>query len=613
MNGLTLAGRQTALAAAALLLALPAVLRAAAPTALPSRPNVLVIISDDQSYSDFGFTGNARVRTPAIDRLAAEGAVFRNFVVAAACSPSRAAIYTGREHLSTGVWGVPPRANLRRDEVLMPAFFKAAGYRTLHVGKADCTRTYESQPWQRGWDNAFVIDGGYLHRDPIITHKDGSGKVEGWTADIMTDRALEFIRGAGNDPWFMTVAYIIPHLPWVCDEAFSAPFLKQGLSPQLAACYGSIAQLDAAVGRLLAGLSAAGQDQRTIVLFVSDNGMTDKDPDSKPLSEEDWALRNRDRLRGHKATVWENGIRVPLLVRWPGRIAPGDRPQFGCAEDILPTLLDLAQVPANSQPHLPFTGVSLRAALEDPAAADRHPGAFRMAIAFAGSPRAPTGIVPDPHALRYEDHHLTLREARFKFHALPGGETALYDLTADPGEAADVRGQYPEAAARLAQECRRRWDDVIAGGRAFGMPTLVVGGPAAQTNARRRGVSLVPASAAQTLSGKVRVVAQTAQGFAQAGDGASYAIEVREASRYQVMVRGQGLDACAPLRVELGGQVLSPVKGAPTAISFGVVTLPAGPGVLTVRSAEPGPGAAPATLKDIALTLVPAPAGDANP
>lgn len=599
---------------AGLALAPGRVVAAAAAPAAGRRPNVLVIISDDQGYSDFGFTGNPRVRTPALDRLASEGAVFRNVVVAAACSPTRAAIYTGREHLSTGVWGVPPRANLRRDEALLPAFFKAAGYRTLHVGKADCTRTYESQPWQRGWDDAFLVDGGYVHRDPILTHKDGSGKVEGWTADLVTDRALEFIRGAGDEPWLATVAYIIPHLPWVCDEAFSAPFRQQGLSPQLAACYGAIAQLDAAVGRLLAGLREAGQEDRTVVLFISDNGMTDKDPDSQPLSAADWEIRNPHRLRGHKATVWENGIRVPMVVRWPGRIAPGDRPQFGCAEDILPTLLDLARVPAEGCAHQPFTGVSLRAALEDPASVDHHRGAFRLAIAFAGSPRAPTGIIPDPRALRYEDHHLVLREARFKFHALPGGETALYDLAADPSEETDVRGEFPEVAARLGQECRQRWDEVLAGGRAFGMPVLLVGaGAGLPAGGRRSGASLVPASAAQALTGRVRVVAQTAQGFAAAGDSARYALDVRTPGRYQVMLRGQALDACAPLRIDLAGRELSPVKGAPTAISFGVVTLDAGPVTLIIAVAADRPDAVPATLKDVALTPVVAAAAPAVP
>ena len=155
----------------------------------------------------------------------------------------------------------------------------------------------------RGWDDAFLIDGGYLQRDPIITHKAGSGQVEGWTAEILTDRAVEFIRTAGDAPWFMTVAHIIPHLPWICEERFSVPFRDQGLSPELAVCYGSIAQLDEAVGRLPAGLKQAGQDSRTIVVFVSDNGMTDKDSASKPFSPEDCKRRNIHHIRGQRIEV----------------------------------------------------------------------------------------------------------------------------------------------------------------------------------------------------------------------------------------------------------------------------------------------------------------------
>ena len=111
-----------------------------------ARPNVLVIISDDQGYSDFGFTGNAVVKTPHLDRLAAKSQCCK-LMVAAAYSPSRAAIFTGREHLGTGVWGVPPRANLCRDKVLAPAFFQRAGYGTRHVGKPNWVATHESQRW----------------------------------------------------------------------------------------------------------------------------------------------------------------------------------------------------------------------------------------------------------------------------------------------------------------------------------------------------------------------------------------------------------------------------------------------------------------------------------
>ncbi|MEI8079342.1 MAG: sulfatase-like hydrolase/transferase [bacterium] len=117
-----------------------------------SRPNVLLIISDDQGFGDFGFNGNTLVRTPNLDRLAGESALFRNFTVAAACSPTRAALFTGRDHLLTGVWGVPPRANLLPDETRMPAFFKASGYRTLHVGKLDCAKMGKGDPRAFGWD-----------------------------------------------------------------------------------------------------------------------------------------------------------------------------------------------------------------------------------------------------------------------------------------------------------------------------------------------------------------------------------------------------------------------------------------------------------------------------
>ena len=436
--------------------------------ATAAHPNVLFIISDDQGFSDFGFTGSPLVETPVIDRLAAQSAVFRNFVVAAACSPSRSTFYTGRDHLLTGVWGVPPRSNLRKDEALMPAFFRATGYRTFYAGKADTARLPESSPWERGWDQGYFVSG-YQHRDPTLPNRLGTLQAKGWTADLITDLVLEFVREKRPEPWFATAAYIIPHLPWVCDETFSAPFLARGLSPDLALCYGSIAQMDTAIGRLLQGLRELGQEENTLVVFVSDNGMSNKATAEREMTESDWAKRNLHRLRGHKATVWENGIRVPLLVRWPGHIAPGERKQFGGAEDILPTLLDLAGVKPDSVAHLPFTGVSLRPALAKAAETMERPPLFRIAISGPGSPR--DGIA-EARQRKYEDHHLTLRGPRFKYHALPGGSGALYDLEADPGEQTDVQTRFPEVAARMAVECRQRWDAIIASGRSFAPPPV---------------------------------------------------------------------------------------------------------------------------------------------
>jgi arylsulfatase A len=456
-----------------LLIASPDALQAAG--AQTEKPNVLLIISDDQGYADFGFMGNRLVQTPNLDRLAGQSALFKNFVVAAACSPTRTALWTGRDHLLTGVWGVPPKANLREDEIRMPAFFKADGYRTFHVGKLDSVVVNKVLPDVFGWEE-WSGPGGYQHRDPMIVSSAGAPRrAEGWTADLETDEVLKIIRTNRDAPWFASVAFIIPHMPWVCDEKYSAPFLAQGCSTNLAACYGSIAQMDACIGRLLDGLRETGQEERTIVVFLSDNGMSS--PEVQELAKqdqqawtygdvpgEDWEKRNVAGLRGHKAIVWENGIRVPLLVRWPGTIMPGERKQFGCVEDLLPTLLDLATVSSTVQNHLPFSGVSLRPALDDAEKTFERPAALRLDIAGVGAP------VNGPGGRNFENIHLTLRGPRFKFHALPGGKSSLFDLDADPGETTDVQAQLPEVAAKMAAECRQRWDEILESGRAFAPP-----------------------------------------------------------------------------------------------------------------------------------------------
>ena len=437
--------------------------------AAPASPNVLLIVSDDQGYGDFGFNGNKLVRTPVLDRLSGESAMFRNFAAAAACSPTRAALWTGRDHLLTGVWGVGARAGLRPDEARMPAFFKADGYSTFHVGKLDSVKVGKDGPSTFGWDE-WLGGGGYEHHDPLLYGSKGNGHAEGWTAELWTDRAVAFIREHRGRPWFASVAFIIPHMPWVCDEKYSAPFLAQGCSASLAPCYGSIAQMDGCIGRLLDTLRETGQADNTVVVFFSDNGQTG--PEAKQADADgfvqgvDWEKRNVAHLRGHKATVWENGIRVPFLVRWPGRIAAGERRQFGCVEDILPTLLDLAHVRSEALPHLPFTGVSLAPTLKDAAVIFERPDVLRMAISGAGSPR---GDDTGPKSTRLEDLHLALRGPQYKYHALPQGKCALYDLTADPGETKDVQATYPDVTARMARSCRARWDAILGSGRAFAM------------------------------------------------------------------------------------------------------------------------------------------------
>jgi arylsulfatase A-like enzyme len=451
------------------LCALPLLCPGAGMDVSAKRPNVLFIITDDQGFSDFGFTGNPWVKTPVMDRLARESARFENFVVAPACSPSRAAFFTGRDHLHTGVWGVPPRDNLGTDEALMPAYFKAAGYKTFYAGKRDMGSPPNSSPWERGWDNGYFVSN-YQHKDPVLPNRGATINPKGWTCDIMTDLILNFWKENPDKPWLATAAYIIPHLPFVCDETYMVPFLEKGLSADLALCYGSIAQLDASVGRLLDGLKESGQADNTIVVLVSDNGMSQKTNSGQDYSEKDWAIRDFHQLRGSKALAWENGIRVPCLIRWPGHITPGVREQMGAAEDLLPTVLDLASISADTVSHRPLTGVSLRPVLDDASAEMVHPDLFRMAISGPGAPKD----IADGMPRKFEEHHLTLRGPRFKYHALPGGKCALYDLVADPGESVDIQYNFPEVAAGMAKEIRNRWDALIAEGRCF-IPVLNTG------------------------------------------------------------------------------------------------------------------------------------------
>ena len=449
--------------------------RLEAQEAMPkNRPNVLFIISDDQGFGDFGFNGNKMVQTPVLDQLATDSALFKSFAVTPACSPSRISFYTGRNHFVTGVWGVPPRANPLPDEIRMPAFFKSQGYRTLHVGKLDCVIAGKEKPTAFGWEE-WMGGGGYEQKDPMIYGSSANRKMQGWTCDLYTDATIDYVTRHANEPWFVSLAYIIPHLPWECEEKYKAPFLAKGCSPSLADCYGSIAQMDANIGRLLEALRKTGQSERTIVVFVSDNGATSKEAHKQAesndgyISDKDWEIRNVAKLRGCKAGVWENGIRVPLIVSWPGRIVKGERAQFGGAEDILPTMLDLAGIDTKSVPHLPWDGVSLVPALLDSKSVFQRPELFRMVIWGEGGPVFVKGSpeLPDEKNKNYEEHHLTLRGAVYKFHTRPGGGKLLFNIQEDPGERKDISAENPEIVAQMDLRCRQQWEELVSSGRAF--------------------------------------------------------------------------------------------------------------------------------------------------
>lgn len=542
-----------------------------------NHPNVLVIITDDQGFGDFGFTGNKIVQTPNMDRLAKESARFDNFIVAAACSPTRSAFMTGRNHMKTGVWGVGPRNVQLSDEVIMPQFFKAAGYKTGYIGKRDGIYTVEKEGHQRGIDESSHVTG-YKHKDAkSFTHK-GPVQLTGWTVDNDVDLSLDYIKRAGDEPWWVTTAFLLPHLPWIADDKYVAPYRKQGYSEKLSAVFGCITQLDVALGRLLDGLEELGQADNTIVVFFSDNG-----PSFKGLSEEEIVLRNPRGLQGHKAHIYEHGIRSPLLVRWPGHIPPGEREQFASVEDLLPTLLALTGIDKEKLPkHLPFDGISIANVLLDPKAKEVDREVFMIAISGRGRAGNRRGLVNNPKELTMDEQHLALRGPRFKYHNLPGGKTALYDIDKDPGETTDVSAQYPEVAKDYDQKLAKKYQEIIDSNRAYQRPMIKVG-------KRQRGHNRLFALWAQRTSPNTRSIGDGIYGFTQANASATYAIDVLQPGKYGLEITGKGLQHVAGWEASVDGKTYEPTKVESDRVTFPPMEISkTGPTEVVIKTTEDG-------------------------
>ncbi|MCP4313027.1 MAG: sulfatase-like hydrolase/transferase [Bacteroidetes bacterium] len=516
------------------------------------QPNVLLIISDDQGIGDFGFMGNKHLKTPNLDRLADQSAVFKDFIVAPACSPTRSSLMTGRNHLKAGVWGVGARNNLMRDEALMAEYFKAAGYGTGYFGKRDGVFLLEKQAWHWGCDEVSHVMG-YKHKDATsLTHK-GNIKRKGWTCDVDVDNSLEYIERQGDKPWWCATAFILPHLPWEPDDRFAKPYRDAGHSDLLADFYGCVTQLDDAIGRLLKGLEDLGQADNTIVLFLSDNG-----PSYRDMSEKDIQSRNPLGLKGTKSMVWENGIVVPFMVRWPQQIPPGERSQYGTVEDIVPTLIDLTGMQNKLPAHLPFDGISLRPALVNPGAQSIDRQVLRVAISFEGAAgglnNGKRGIVNDPHELGIEEQHLILRGERYKYHNFADGTTALYDIKADPGERKDISKKHPQIADYYKEELQRQYDNIVNTDRAFRMPVVVVGEERIGTN------SIAGAMANKAFGLNEILRFHFLKGFTKANNAAEYKVIVEEAGTYDVSILGQNLGGGEAWELECDNKHYFPAK-----------------------------------------------------
>jgi arylsulfatase A-like enzyme len=413
-------------------------------TAAERRPNILIIVADDLGYGELGCQGYTQeIPTPHIDSIAAQGVRFTSgYVTGPYCSPTRAALLTGRyqqrfghelnpgpAHLAAPTVGLPLREKTIGDR------FKAAGYATAWIGKSHLGYAPQFHPLKRGFDEYFGFLGGmhdYLdaNAEPANPILRGTAPVE--TLDYLTDmlarETAAFIDRNRQKPWLCYLAFNAVHAPLQATDRYLARF-KSIADPKRQAYAALQSAMDDAVGTVLAKLREHGLERDTLIVFLSDNG----GPTGGTTS-------SNGPLHGFKSQTWEGGIRVPFMVQWTGKIPAGkvdDRPIIQL--DVLPTALAAAGIPV--QPEWKLDGVNLLPFLTS---------------ANSGNPH-------DSLYWRFGPQ-LALRQGDWKILKAPGAGVAadkprdgratttgthLYNLRQDPGETENLADKYPEKLREL--------------------------------------------------------------------------------------------------------------------------------------------------------------------
>ncbi|MDX2182117.1 MAG: arylsulfatase [Bryobacteraceae bacterium] len=403
------------------LLAAPAIAMAQA----PRRPNVIVLISDDQGYGDLSIHGNPHLETPNLDSIARGGVQFTQFHSNPVCSPTRASLMTGRHYYRTGVTDTYiGRSMMRPDEVTMADVFRKSGYRTGIFGKWHLGDHYPLRPFDRGFDTAVTHFGGGIgqpsdppggerYYDPLLQRNGKPERFRGYCTDIFFDEALRFIETNRTRPFFTYIATNAPHTPLEIAEEFVEPFRNKNLDEVTSRIYGMVRNLDANVGKLLAHLQKLNLERDTILVFLTDNGPQQR--------------RFNASMRGLKGSVYEGGIRVPCFVRWPARITPGTSDNRLAAHiDLLPTLARAAGV---ALPDRPLDGRDILGNEKS----DR-------TICFQWH----RGDAPEKW------RNACARNQRWKLVE----NKELFDLEKDPAESTDVAAQNPQ----ILEQLRRDYD-----------------------------------------------------------------------------------------------------------------------------------------------------------
>ncbi len=440
-----------------LLLATPPALVDAAP-AFGTKPNIIIVLTDDQGYGDLSCHGNPILRTPNLDRLHNEGRRFTDFHVSPTCAPTRCALMTGRHEFKSGVTHtIFERERMSLNVTTLAQVIKSAGYSTGIFGKWHLGDEPDRWPDKRGFDEMFIHGAGGIGQsyagscgdapgnkyfDPAILHNGKFERTEGYCTDVFFGQALKWIeaQSAARKPFFAYITPNAPHAPLDCPDDYAK--LYAGKVPtNTAKFFGMIANIDDNVGRLLAKLKELGIERDTLVIFMNDNGGT--------------AGVNvfNAGMRGAKVTPWIGGTRAASFWRWPGTLQTGNIPSLSAHIDVFPTLAEIVGAKLGNDTAKQVEGHSLVPLLKNPASA----WTDRTLVAHQG--RWERGKAAESKYL-----HCSIRNTRWQLvcDTKDGSKRwELFDLKADPGEKNDVASTHPEMVKELEAAYDKWWEEVL--------------------------------------------------------------------------------------------------------------------------------------------------------
>lgn len=422
-----------------------------------SRPNIILLLTDDQGMGDLSCTGNPYLKTPNLDRLHAVGSRFTDFQVSPSCSPTRAAIMSGRHEFEVGVTHtIFQRERLAPGVVTVAEALRRAGYATGLFGKWHLGDEEAYLPHNRGFDEVLMHGSGGIGQfiygdfkensenpyfDNVLLHNDTVVRTKGFCTDLFMAAAMAWInqQHAEKKPFFAYIPLNAPHEPMIAPEKYKQRFLELGFDQDSAARYGMIENIDDNVGLLLADLERQGMLDDTLVVFMTDNGMSM--PPGK-IHGEKFTPFNAG-MRGSKCTPNEGGTRVPSFWVWKGHVEEGiDIPALAAHTDLYRTFCDLAGAKVPSGPLEP-RGRSLVPLLENPSAdwPDR--------TLFIHNGRWNPG---ERDQFKYKG--CAVRTSRWRL----VNNKQLYDILADRGQTKDVAAEHPKVVADLRKKFDAWWD-----------------------------------------------------------------------------------------------------------------------------------------------------------